>query len=303
MNFMKYKSLWFGISAILIIPGIIALFLWQLRVGIDFSGGSLLEVQFANQADADATKITKALEDEKLSHLVVQSAGQGTVLIRTEPVNQEKHATILKDLTEKVGENKEIRFENVGPTVSRDLTKNAQKAVAWASIAIVLFVAWAFRGLPKPISSWRFGISAIVALAHDLLFVVGAFSILGHFYGYEVDSLFITALLTIMGFSVHDTIVVFDRIRENLKRSPSASFSDIANASLGQTLGRSLATSLTVIFVLLAMFLLGGETIKPFILALLLGVTIGTYSSIFNATPLLVVWQEAADRRRTAGSR
>lgn len=297
MDFMKYKWLWFSISALLIVPGIVALAVWHLQLGIDFTGGSLVEIQFTDAAKANTTQISDALKSVGLQSLSVQAAGQGSVLLRSKPVNQDQHDRLLKTLTDKIGENKEVRFETVGPTVSQDLTKKAILAVIVASIAIILFIAWAFRSVPKPASSWRFGVSAIGALLHDLLFVVGAFAILGHFFHYEVDSLFITALLTVMGFSVHDTIVVFDRIRENLKRSPSVGFSDIANASLAQTLSRSLATSLTVILVLLALFLLGGESIKPFIMALLLGITIGTYSSIFNATPLLVVWQEAATRR------
>lgn len=297
MNFMKYKTLWFGISALLILPGVLALIVWHLQVGIDFTGGSVAEIQFSNSSLADTSRVTQALTDLHLSNLSVQTAGQGSVIIRSETLDQRQHTALTQALTQKIGANKEVSFETVGPTVSKDLTNKAILAVIIASVAIILFIAWAFRSVPRPASGWRFGISAIAALLHDLLFVVGAFAILGHFFHYEVDSLFITALLTVMGFSVHDTIVVFDRIRENLKRSPSTSFSDIANISLAQTLSRSLATSLTVIFVLLAMFLLGGVTIKPFIMALLLGITIGTYSSIFNATPLLVVWQEVVMRR------
>ncbi|MEK7461440.1 MAG: protein translocase subunit SecF [Patescibacteria group bacterium] len=294
---MKYTKLWFSISALLIIPGIIALVTWGLRFGIDFRGGTLIELKFS-QADIQTEQIRTALADVQLENLIVQPAGQGSVFLRTGPIDTEKHTQIGENIKNKLGEYLEARFESVGPTVSQDLTKKAIIAVIFASIVIIFYIAFAFRGVPKPASSWRFGISAVAALAHDLLFVVGAFAILGHFFHYEVDSLFITALLTVMGFSVHDTIVVFDRLRENLRKSPSRTFSEIADLAITQTLGRSLATSLTVVFVLLSLFLLGGESIKPFVLALLLGVTIGTYSSIFNATPLLVVWQNAATRRR-----
>mgnify|MGYP001566314996 CR=1 FL=1 len=297
MLFMKYTKLWFSISALLIIPGIIALVTWGLRFGIDFRGGTLIELKFS-QADIQTEQIRTALADVQLENLIVQPAGQGSVFLRTGPIDTEKHTQIGENIKNKLGEYLEARFESVGPTVSQDLTKKAIIAVIFASIVIIFYIAFAFRGVPKPASSWRFGISAVAALAHDLLFVVGAFAILGHFFHYEVDSLFITALLTVMGFSVHDTIVVFDRLRENLRKSPSRTFSEIADLAITQTLGRSLATSLTVVFVLLSLFLLGGESIKPFVLALLLGVTIGTYSSIFNATPLLVVWQNAATRRR-----
>jgi preprotein translocase subunit SecF len=303
MQFMKYTKLWFTISAILIIPGLVALITWGLRFGIDFKGGTLIELRFnqntevRSQNEELTENVRTALKDVELENLLVQSAGQGSVFLRTGSVNQEKHAEIQEKLKAGVGEFEEVRFESVGPTVSQDLTRKAVIAVIIASFVIIFYIAFAFRGVPKPASSWRFGISAVFALIHDLIFVIGAFAILGHFFHYEVDSLFITALLTVMGFSVHDTIVVFDRLRENLKKSPAASFSEIADISITQTLGRSLATSLTVIFVLLSLFLLGGESTKPFVLALLLGVTIGTYSSIFNATPLLVMWHNRTTRR------
>ncbi|MBI4175344.1 protein translocase subunit SecF [Candidatus Berkelbacteria bacterium] len=296
MDFMKYTWLWFTISLLLILPGLIGLATWGLQIGIDFRGGTLIELQFEElgvrneESGTVHETIRTALQDVGLQSLLVQPAGEGSVFLRSEPVNEEQHQTILETIRGAVGEFDEVRFETVGPTISQDLTRKAILAVVIASLTIICYIAFAFRGLPKPASSWRFGLTAIAALLHDLLFVVGAFAILGHFIGYEVDALFITALLTVMGFSVHDTIVVFDRIRENLKRFPALSFRDNANLSLSQTLGRSLATSLTVIFVLLTLFLLGGETIKPFIAALLLGITIGTYSSIFNATPLVALW-------------
>lgn len=315
MRFMNYTKLWFSISALLIIPGLIALFAWGLRIGIDFKGGTLIELRSIprNQASGDviaddnresqdanqlAAEIRKNLAQAGIENVTVQPAGQGSVFLKTEPVNQEQHQKILEAVQTDNGEVEEVRFETVGPTISADLTQKAIFAVILASFIIIFYIAFAFRGVPKPASSWRFGISAVAALLHDLIFVIGAFAILGHFFHYEVDSLFITALLTVMGFSVHDTIVVFDRLRENLRRSPARTFGETADLSIAQTLGRSLATSLTVIIVLLALFLLGGASTKPFILALLLGITIGTYSSIFNATPLLVVWQNATSRRR-----
>lgn len=296
MNFIKYTNLWLGLSALLIIPGIIALAVWGLQIGIDFRSGSLLEVAFTEK-NPTSEEIKTALADLELETLVVQPAGQGSYILRTEPVDEVTHATILTNLSEKIGASNEIRFATVGPTISDDLTRKAIGAVIAASIAIILFIAFSFRGVPKPASSWRFGISAVLALLHDLLFVIGIFAILGHFYGYEVDSLFITALLTVMGFSVHDTIVVFDRMRENLKRHPQLTFTETANRSLTETLGRSLGTSLTIIFVLLALFLLGPQTIHAFVLALLLGITIGTYSSIFFATTLVVIWHNAVQKR------
>lgn len=179
----------------------------------------------------------------------------------------------------------------VGPIIGAETTTNAIYSVALASVAVVLYIAYAFRSIPKPYSSWKFGVAAVVALLHDVLVVVGIFSLLGHFFGVQVDALFVTALLTVIGFSVHDTIVVFDRIRENLRKT-TGSFTDIVNQSLLETLGRSLSTSLTVLLTLLALLLFGGETIRNFVLALFIGIFSGTYSSIFNAAPLLVLWEE-----------
>lgn len=186
-----------------------------------------------------------------------------------------------------------IKSEIVGPVVGKETTENAIKSVGVAGLAIILYIAYAFREIPKPYSPWKFGITAVIALFHDVLVVVGVFSLLGHFYGVQVDSLFVTALLTVIGFSVHDTIVVFDRIRENLGRATGrVKFSEIVNESLVQTLGRSLTTSLTVLFTLLALILFGGESIRWFVVALFVGIFSGTYSSIFNAAPLLVLWEE-----------
>lgn len=286
MNIIGYRKLWYIISAILIIPGIIALFLWGLRPGIDFKGGTVIEVKFSQNVSVEQVK--NGLTDLNLSYLMVQPS-QGNFLIKTGPIAQEVHLKINEALT-KVGENQELKFETVGPTVSNDLTRKAVIAIILASLAIIFYIAFAFRQVPRPASSWKFGVAAVIALIHDLAFVTGLWAVLGHFFGYEIDSLFITGLLTIMGFSVHDTIVVFDRIRENLRKHPSLSFEENANNSIIQTINRSLNTSLTVLIVLAALYFLGGVTLKHFILLLLVGITIGTYSSIFNASPLLVSW-------------
>jgi len=219
-------------------------------------------------------------------------SGENSFIIRTKPLEQEKIKGITKSLKDKYESVEERRVEFVGPIISKELQNKAFIALSLASIAIVLYIAFSFRKVPKPASSLRFGICAIVALLHDVLLVVGIFAILGKFLRVEVDSLFVTALLTIIGFSVHDTIVVFDRIRENLIKNMGKKFTEIANVSVVQTLARSLNTSLTVVFVLTALLLFGGETIKWFVVALLIGIISGTYSSIFNATALLVWWEE-----------
>jgi preprotein translocase subunit SecF len=210
----------------------------------------------------------------------------------------EKHQEVLRVLQKQDASLKETSFETVGPVIGSETTVNAFKAVSVAILLIVLYIAWSFRGVPKPASSWRFGVCTVAALLHDVIVLVGIFAILGHFYGVEIDSLFITAVLTVIGFSVHDTIVVFDRIRENLRKMGNTSFGTVVNESIVQTLNRSLNTSLTTLLVLFTLFLFGGESIKWFVVALLIGILSGTYSSIFNAAPLLVVWENWSRKRK-----
>jgi len=288
MNIIGRRKIWYLISLILIVPGVVALILWRLPLGIDFRGGTLLDIQYQDGVSQDS--ILQKLKDLGLKNVNIQPEGEKAFLIRTEAVDNETLKNLTKALGE-VGEYQQNRLDTVGPTVSADLKLKAIIAVILASMAIIVYISIAFRKVPRPASSWRFGVCAVLALIHDLLFVLGVFAILGHFLGYEINSLFITAILTIMGFSVHDTIVVFDRIRENLRKSPSLDFETNVNNSIIQTLNRSLNTSFTVLMVLLALFLLGGKSLQEFMLALLIGIAIGTYSSIFNASPLLVSWQ------------
>lgn len=303
MNIVGKRNIYFLISLLIMIPGIISLILFGLRLSIDFTGGSRFQYQINSESSprGEAGKIQnselqKVINNQGVEVGSVQQAGKNVYLIRTKPLSEATHQKIKKALQNKfVG--KELSFETVGPTVGAEITRNAILSVFFASLAIVLYIAWSFRSVPKPASSWRFGICAIIALLHDAVVVLGIFSILGYLFHVEVDSLFVTALLTIIGFSVHDTIVVFDRIRENLRRMPSASFSEVVNASILQTLGRSINTSLTVILVLFTLYLFGGESIRWFVVALLIGIISGTYSSIFNAAPLLVVWQEWSDKK------
>jgi preprotein translocase subunit SecF len=218
------------------------------------------------------------------------------VFVRTVQMDQKQDGKFVVDLGNQLKGAKQETFETIGPTIGAETTTNAIWAVIVASLFIIIYITWSFRKIPKPASSLRFGICAIIALVHDVLVVVGIFAILGHFFHVEIDSLFVTALLTVIGFSVHDTIVVFDRIRENLKRVSGISFDKIVNESILQTLDRSLNTSLTVVLVLLALLLFGGDSLRWFVFALLVGVISGTYSSIFNASPLLVLWQEFSDK-------
>ncbi len=296
MNIIKYRNWFFALSLLVIVPGIFALSTWRLRLGIDFEGGTLWEIKFTRQVAAiDVQNLIKAQGEEVSS--AANTSDQST-LVRMKVTDDAKIGEIRDKLKESYGQTEDIRLDTVGPTISKEITKKAAIAVAISVLAIVSYITWAFRHVPKPASSIAFGICTIIALVHDIIVVVGIFAILGHLFGIEVDSLFITALLTVLGFSVHDTIVVFDRIRENLRKYDDYPFEEVVNHSVVQTLARSLNTSLTVIFVLLALLLFGGQSIKTFVLALLIGVISGTYSSIFNASPLLVVWHNLSGFRK-----
>lgn len=293
---VERRGLLFGLSVVLILPGLFVLITQGIRIGIDFQSGSLHE--YSTSEAITVEKVHDALQATDLKNKTVQLVGDMGFVLRTENLSEEEHQKVRQTLTKSLNGATEKTYSTVGPVVGRDETSKAIIRVVMASLAIIFYIAWAFRKVPKPASSWKFGFSAVAALLHDLLFVVGTFALLGLFIPYlEVNTLFVTALLTVMGFSVHDTIVVFDRIRENLRLNPGAPFANVANISIVQTLARSLNTSLTVLLVLLALFLLGGESTKGFALALLLGIAVGTYSSIFNATPLLVWWQERSAQR------
>jgi preprotein translocase subunit SecF len=294
IHLMRFK-LWYIIgSLVIILPGLFFLLTSGLKLGIDFTGGGLLEYQFDQPVASGSAQIRS--EDEIRNNLskygTVITSGPRTFLIKTKPMEQVQLNQLKQKIASESGQFNVRREENVGPVIGKELEQKALIALLTASLAIVLYITWAFRKVPKPASSWRFGVATIAALLHDVLVLIGVFAILGHYWGVEVDSLFVTALLTVIGFSVHDTIVVFDRIRENLPKYMSHKFEEVADISVTQTLARSLNTSLTVIFVLLALLLFGGETIRWFVAALLIGIISGTYSSIFNATAILVWWEE-----------
>lgn len=298
MDIVGKKYIYFAISLLVLIPGIISLLLWGMNLSIDFSGGSRMVLSLPKEVrNENIETIKTAFKEGNVSISTIQKSGS-KVYIRTIPITQEKRTKIVGALQENINNLKQERFETIGPIIGKETALNALKALVLASVLIVLYIAWSFRSVPKPASSFRFGICAIVALFHDVLVVTGIFSILGHFFHVEVDSLFVTALLTIIGFSVHDTIVVFDRIRENLKRMPASTFAEVTNESILQTFTRSLNTSLTTMMVLFTILLFGGESLTWFMVALLIGIASGTYSSIFNAAPLLVVWEEWGRERK-----
>jgi preprotein translocase subunit SecF len=298
LNIISKKNWYFLTSLLVIIPGMISLFIWGLPLSIDFTGGSRIILLFPKSVDQKTENIVKNTFDEEKISIVTLQPADNRLIIRTKPINEKQESNLLKKLQTKVKTIKQDEFETIGPTIGSETTWNAVKAILLASILIVLYIAWSFRTVPKPTSSWRFGVCAIIALIHDVLVVVGIFSLLGHFLHVEVDSLFVTALLTVIGFSVHDTIVVFDRIRENLRHTIDKPFDQIVNDSILQTLTRSLNTSLTALLVLFTLLIFGGSTIHWFIVALIIGIASGTYSSIFNASPLLVLWQELRDKKK-----
>jgi len=289
-NTLKYTKFWFAVSGIILLFGIISLSVYGLKLGIDFKGGTFVQLQFDQPVSQDQVK--SALDKEGIKNYQLQAAEDNSLIIKTESLEKDQHDKMLEQIKLQVGSFKETRFDSIGPIIGKELKTNALYQLIIVSLGIVFYIGYAFRKVAKPMTSWRFGWAAIIALLHDLLFVLGFFSLLGHFKGVEVDSLFVTAILTVLGFSVHDTIVVFDRIRENLKLFPGQSIDYIVNHSIAQTIIRSLNTSLTVLFVLLSLLLFGGETIKYFVLALFVGIIVGTYSSIFIASPVLVVWQK-----------
>lgn len=298
LNIIGKKIWYFLFSLLVIIPGVISLFLWGLHLSIDFTGGTRMTLMFPKTVNEQTVNTVKTvLAAEKVEDVTIQPS-ENHLIIRTKPMNEKQDAAMLTKVKSKLGNVKQESFETIGPVIGNEITLNALKSIVVASILIVFYIAWSFRSVPKPLSSWRFGICAIIALLHDALLLVGVFSLLGHFFGIEADSLFVTALLTVIGFSVHDTIVVFDRIRENTRRMIGVPFAQLVNDSILQTLVRSLNTSFTAILVLVTLLIFGGESMRWFIVALLIGIVSGTYSSIFNAAPMLVAWQEFDDKRK-----
>ena len=295
LNIIKNYKLWFAVSGILLVLSIVSLSVYGLHFGIDFKGGTSTQLQFASAPDINKIKDVVAKD---VSGAQIQSAGNNSAIIKTTPLEKADHDKLEADIKAQVGDFTETSYTAIGPTIGKELRTKAIWQLILVSLGIVLYIAYAFRKVTKPITPWKFGWAAIIALLHDLFIVIGLFSILGHFFGVELDALFVTALLTVLGFSVHDTIVVFDRIRENLRTEAGHPIDYIVNHSINQTVVRSLNTSLTVLFVLLSMLLFGGETIRYFILALFVGIIAGTYSSIFIASPILVLWERWSEKRR-----
>ena len=296
-KFIKYTKIWFLFSGILITLGVGAMINNQIRygqfmkLGIDFTGGTLMELKFEQPVDKGTDMLKEVINSAVAENTVSQvtQTEQGTFIVHAKDLTSEQYDSAVAAVKDKMGAFDQVQFTTIGPTIGSSLKSKAIIAVVIAMICIVLYLAYAFRKVPKRVSPWKFGMCAIGALVHDVLITAGVFA----FFNYEIDAFFITAILTVIGFSVHDTIVVFDRIRENLKnQGRDDSFADIADISLNQTLGRSINTSLSTLFTLTALFIFGADSIKLFTFALIIGITIGTYSSIFIASPMLTLWQE-----------
>jgi preprotein translocase subunit SecF len=326
---IKARKIWFSISGVLVAVSIVFLLMWGLKFGIDFTGGSLLEVKFLENRPS-VTEVNSALADLNLGSLVTQPVDENGMIFRFQNIDEDIHQEVLKRLRELVasdeqrGENmevtetqnepdetlevdsntesdqedslaiasvEELRFDAVGPSIGSELKKKSVSAIFIVLIAMIAYIAWAFRFVSKPVASWKYGLAATIALFHDVIITMGVFSFLGYFYNVEISTAFVAAILTVLGYSVNDTIIVFDRIRENLPKSDE-NFEDTVNISVNQSISRSINTSFTTLIVLLSIFFFGGETIRDFVLALAVGISIGTYSSIFLASPILVLWEK-----------
>ncbi len=293
MNLMKFKKIYFFISSFVIIPGLISLLLFGLKPAIDFTGGSVVELHFLDQ-EKFANYSEQNLKDS-LSGLyeidTIQNSGEQKITLKGKEIsNQEKDNAVTK-LAESYGQIDVLRFETIGPILGAELLKKTLTAILLVA-SIITFFVW------KQFDELKYGLCAVLAMLHDSLVLIGSFSLLGHFFNVEVDVLFVTALLTTLSFSVHDTIVVYDRIRELKRKHARYSFDQIANAAVWETLGRSINNSMTIIIMLLALAILGGASIHWFVMALLIGSITGTYSSTFVAVPLLTVWDKVFTKKK-----
>ncbi|PIR74893.1 MAG: protein translocase subunit SecF [Candidatus Magasanikbacteria bacterium CG10_big_fil_rev_8_21_14_0_10_47_10] len=326
MNIIKNKKIPFFISGLLFIASVVLILTIGLKPGIDFTGGSLLELTFSQNRPA-LQDMQMAVDTLNIGSAVVQPADEDGYIIKMQFLGETEHQEVLRGIrtyfnaeggqatevvetsegitigiaqggdTEPTQRILEDRFETIGPSISSELQARSWEAGIAVMIAIVLFVAYSFRKVTKPVSSWKYGMTAIIALVHDVVITMGVFVLLGHFYGIEIDIPFVVAMLTILGYSVNDTIVVFDRIREKLIREGRNAFAQTVNNGVVETIPRSINTSLTTLLVLVALFIFGGMSIHYFALALIIGIALGTYSSIFLASPLLVVWEQAGRRK------
>ncbi|MEK7596792.1 MAG: protein translocase subunit SecF [Patescibacteria group bacterium] len=301
MFIVRHRKFFYALSVLLVILAVLALSVWGLKPGIDFKGGSLVEVEYPLGAWPAIETIKANLDSLNLGAYSVRETGQSGLLVRTGELSPEMHEAVLIELSDKGIRAEEKRFNSIGPVLGREALQKSWISVIMVLIAIVLFITFAFRKVSEPVSSWKYALIAIVALIHDVVIPSGVFAFLGFVAGFETDTLFVTALLVILGFSVHDTIVVFDRVRENLRHDKEnkqkKSFENIVGESINQTFVRSVNTSLTTLIAIFVLYLIGPEATRHFALTLIIGIVAGTYSSIFIGSPLLVTVYKWQDRK------
>lgn len=290
VNIIGLSKVWLGLSLVLVTVSIVLIGIFGLNFGLDFTGGSLIELR-AENASVDVIRETVASAGKE----AIVQAGEGNLyFVRMSPITEAEHQAILSAIAAAHPGAEETRFDSVGPTIGNELKRASTSALIVLLALIGIYIGWAFRKVSEPVASWKYGVVTVVAAFHDVIIPLGAFAVLGKFLGYQVDTAFVAAMLTILGYSINDTIVVFDRTRENLYRFRHSgfSFAEVVNRSVIETMGRSLNTTFTTLLPLFAIFLVGGETTRPFVLALIIGIISGAYSSIFVASPLLVLWDK-----------
>ena len=301
MKIVKYRKIFYILSTILVVASTASIAIWGLNLGIDFKGGSLLEISYTG-VRPDVSVVKDALKNLSLGDFSVRTTRDTGYIVRAREISQVEKTQVLNALA--IGGQKitEERFDSIGPVLGKEAASKSVTSIILVMLAIVLFITFAFRKVSEPVSSWKYGLVAVLALVHDVLIPTGVFAILGHFKGVEIDTLFVTAILVVLGFSVHDTIVVFDRVRENLRRAKESNarkdFETVVGESISQTFTRSINTSLTTLLALIVLYFVGGEATRLFSLALIIGVVVGTYSSIFIGSPLLVTLERLKNRQK-----
>lgn len=302
--FTRYQNLFFLLPGVLIAAALIALLVWGLKPGIDLVGGSLLQVSYPDGRPT-VEAVEGALHDLSYGEVRIQPSDAHDFILRQRELTPEEKSVLMEHLRS-LGTATEVQFNSIGPSIGEELLNKAWIAIVLVTLSIIAFIAFAFRHVSKPVASWKYGIVAVITLIHDIILPLGLFAYLGYARGAEVDSLFIVALLTILGISINDTIVVFDRIRENLKRNEDANrhevFAEVVEHSVMQTLTRSINTSMTVIIMLVALFIWGPDATTNFALTLIVGMAAGTYSSIFLASPLLILIEKQQQRRQASAT-
>ena len=293
MNIIGHKKIFLTFSLILFVISLVCIVMFGFKPAIDFTGGTLWQIKIGDPTVSDSALQNAFVSFGAKDPIIYKDLTSDSFMVKLQNVSEADHQSYLKSLEQKFSQVQELKFESIGPTIGSQLKSRAIWAIILVLIGISLYIAFAFRKASYPVQSWKYGIATLIALTHDVVIPSGVIAAMGHFAGVEMDTNFVVALLVIMGFSVHDTIVVFDRIRENLlTRKGSRGFDEIVNDSVVQTIARSINTSLTLILVLTAMLIFGAPTLKLFVLIMLIGVIFGTYSSIFIASPILTIWHK-----------